>query len=145
MANSIGAKTFDINKYIFTFGSIVVSGLASGTFVDITFDAPFYVSSQGTDGEVCRVLRNKTMATITLTLMQSSATNDLLSAALEADRAGNIQEPLVIKDLNGTTVAIATQCWIEQKPKVTFGDETQNREWTIKAANLVEFVGGNFA
>jgi hypothetical protein len=142
---SNNSHTFDINKFVFTFGSVVVSGFAPGTFVDIAFDAPLYVETQGTDGEVCRVLRNKYMATITLSLMQSSKINDALTASMLADVAGNIQEPFTIKDMNGTTIGIATQCWISQLPKTAFADESVPREWIIKAAKLDLTVGGNFA
>ncbi len=137
--------TFDINKFIFVFGASIVSGFAAGTFVEVTYDAPLAVYTQGTDGEVLRVLRNKTMATIKLSLMQSSKTNDELNAILLADIAGNIQEPLSILDLTGRTVLVASQCSIEQYPTLTFGDEAQVREWMLKAAKLKTFVGGSIA
>jgi hypothetical protein len=143
MSNNL--HTFSINEFIFTFGTTIVSGFAEGTFVNITMDAPMWTAMQGTDGEVCRVLRNKTMATITLTLLQTSMTNDDLTALMQADVSGNIPEPLVIKDLNGTTVALAAQCWIEKYSNTGFGDTAQTREWTIKAANLELFVGGNYS
>ena len=77
--------------------------------------------------------------------MQSSKINDALTALMLADVAGNIQEPFIIKDMNGTTMGIATQCWISQLPKTDFADEAAPREWTIKAAKLDLYVGGNFA
>ena len=142
---SDNCKTFSIDKYIFTFGPIIVSGWAPGTFVSIKYDSPHYVETEGTDGEVCRVLRKKFKATITFSLMQSSKINELLSAALIADIGGaSIPLPFITKDLNGNTVGIATQCWIPQLPDTAFADESVPREWTIKAAKLDLLVGGNF-
>lgn len=135
--------TFDISKYKFILGPVEITGFVSGTFVEISYDDDFYKSNQGVDGEVCRVRNNKFMATVTVTLQQSSRANDLLSGILLSDLAGNVAQPLVIKDLSGTTVAIATEAWIPKPPETAFGEECQERKWTIKCAKLDLFVGGN--
>jgi hypothetical protein len=140
---SNNTHTFDINRFVFTFGTVVASGFAPGTFVTIDFVAPLFVETQGTDGEVCRVLRNKYMAKINLSLMQSSHVNDMLTAILAADVAGNIPVPLFITDNLGTYKGTATQCWISKQPKVEFGDETKTREWEITAASYIANVGGS--
>jgi hypothetical protein len=135
--------TFDINKFIVTLGPARISGFVPGTFIEIEYDDAFYKTQQGIDGEVCRIRNNKFMATITMTLQQSSRANDELSGILLSDLAGNLSLPLVIKDLSGSTVAVASEAWIEKFAPASFGEESQERKWTIKAAKLDAFIGGN--
>jgi hypothetical protein len=134
--------TFDVNKFIVVFGAFSIEGYAKDSMIDVAFKENRINSDQGVDGEVTRVITGKKLATITIKLMQSSLSNDMLSSIFNADTLGNIPLPLIIKDLKGTTVFSAVAAWIEKYSDCTFGSDAQIREWSI-AAPLDAWIGGN--
>lgn len=81
---------------------------------------------------------------VTVTLLQTSGTNDVLSTLYEADKISkNGTFPITIKDLRGTTMFGASTAWVVKKANVSFGKQVESREWTIEAADGAFFVGGN--
>lgn len=125
-------------------GSIRFAGYADGTFVTAERSEDGYSLKVGATGAQTRVRSLNLSGTVKITLQQSSLTNDLLSAAYAADQAFNtfITLPLIIKDLNGTTLIHATNAWIKKLPSVEFGKDLSNREWTFECAAIDTFVAG---
>ena len=95
-------------------------------------------SVQGNDGFVARaVRRHSPLRSYEFTLLQTSETNELLSAQAEIDRlTGQAVYPLVIKDLNGTTLYESPQAWIAERPEGEFSNEVTNRVWTFEGVTL---------
>ena len=62
------------------FGAIDISGLTNGVFISVERDTDAFTKVVGADGEGMRSKSNDKSATITITLMQSSSSNDALSA-----------------------------------------------------------------
>lgn len=121
-----------------------LSGYADGTFCEIEFDEQQWNKVVGADGLVSRSKTNSYSGTITVTLLQTSNGNDILSALWNKDRRSNTGVfSVLIKDSLGRTRASAEKGWIQQIPNQTFSKETESREWTIDCANLFVTVGGN--
>jgi len=124
-----------------------VSGLAKGTFIDISRDNDAYADEAGADGEILRGKSNDRRGTATIRLMQSSQTNQVWSALQILDENspnGDGIGPFFVKDNSGTTLCAAAEAWITKPPTVTFADTPgEVREWNIRLANLEIFVGGN--
>lgn len=121
-----------------------MSGYADGTFLEITADNQQFTKVTGADGYTTRVKSNNYGGVMTLTLAQSSPSNDALSIILNADRATNAGVvPILIKDMSGTTVMFSAAGWIQQFPDVTYGNEMNNRAWAIELADIDIFIGGN--
>jgi hypothetical protein len=81
---------------------------------------------------------------VTVTLLQTSASNDVLSGRLALDRLSKVaMGPIFVKDLRGTTIAQGAEAWIEKSADVSLSKEVQGRAWTIRVAHLQLFVGGN--
>lgn len=140
----MAVSTFDPKSVVVTIGGITISGYADGTFLEITADTPQFTKITGADGYVTRVKSNDYGAVLTLTLSQSSPSNDVLSALFNADRLSNAGVvPILIKDLSGTTVIFAATGWIQQFPDTAFGNEINDRAWVIDLANADLFIGGN--
>lgn len=140
------AKTYDPKQIIVTFGGIIAQGFADGTFLSVSFNEDQFALTVGADGEGARAKSNNNSARIELTLMQTSITNDLLSAVRRADaslpgRAGVL--PLQIRDVLGTTLYEAMDCWIVKSPDVEFSKEISERTWILETDYLFDFVGGN--
>jgi hypothetical protein len=98
----------------------------------------------GADGQVVRVASADKRGEITVTLMASSLSNDFLSAQAALDDLTGINtQPLLIKDLLGTTLISAQQAWIKKPADVEFGKEAGTREWVFECGELNILVGGS--
>lgn len=140
----MSVRTFDPKAVIVTIGGVPMSGFADGTFLEITADVPQFTKTTGADGYVTRVKSNDYGAVMTLTLSQSSPSNDVLSAIFNADRLTNAGVvPILIKDMSGTSVIFAATGWIQQFPDTSFGNEINDRAWIFDLANADLFIGGN--
>jgi hypothetical protein len=127
-------------------GPVLVEGYADGSFVSIEQNEDAFALQVGTDGEACRSRTNNNSGTVTLTLGQWSASNDLLSALHAGDRLspnGDGIVPLVVIDKSGRTLCAAEKAWIRKPPAVEFGREAGSREWVFETDNIVMGVGGN--
>lgn len=133
----MSVRTFDPKSVIVTIGGVPMSGYADGTFLEITADTQQWTKVIGADGFTTRVKSNDYGGVMTLTLSQSSPSNDVLSALLNVDKLSNSGVvPILIKDLSGTTVMFSASGWIQQFPDVTFGNEINNRAWILDLADM---------
>jgi Protein of unknown function (DUF3277) len=140
----MAVSTIDPKDVVISIGGVPVSGFTNGTFLEIVADQQQFTKVTGADGYVTRVKSNDYGATMTLTLAQSSPSNDVLSAIFNADRAinGGVV-PILIKDLSGTTVIFSATGWIQQFPDITYSNEFTERAWVFDLANVDFFLGGN--
>ncbi len=137
-------KTYSAGEVSIIFAGIPFEGFADGTFVTFGRDNPAANGLVGSDGEGARAMSNDRSGTITCTLMQTSATNDELSAlALADENSGDGVAPLMIKDNSGRTVCVAETAYIEKVADGEFARELTNREWVFKTDHLEMFIGGN--
>lgn len=142
----VKVRTYDPKKIIMTFGTIIITGYAEGTFVTIAGNGDKFEKSRGADGTVDRINKNNKDYAVTITIKQTSLTNDLLSAVLVADQELNTGVlPITVKDLNGTTLFLATQAWIAKDPDDEYSDSLGNREWRIDTGIATKFTGGNLS
>lgn len=143
----MGVKTYDASQVTIIFGAIpILNGFADGTFVTVEPAGPAWTTQVGTDGEVTRSKTNNRTAVVTLTLMQSAAANDLLSARwiLDDNTPGGLGVvAFFLKDNSGNTLVGAVESWIEQQPTAEFGREAGNRVWKIALGRAVTYHGGN--
>lgn len=137
-------RTFDTAGLIITYGGDQISGWVDGEYLTIAYDDEFFKFSNGADGEVGRVKNNKRMATATVKLLQTSASNDVLSGYLLEDLDNNAPQVFLAKDLNGNTIFDGSDTTIVKFADVSYGVDMAAREWTLKIGTLIGFVGGNF-
>lgn len=141
--NSGILKTFDPKKVVVTWGGIVMTDYANGTFVEITQEDN-YEPVEGADGSENRVNKNRNGADCTITLMQQSATNDLLSTAFLIDKNTNTGvKPFLIKDLHGTSLYFSQAAYIKKLADASEADSVSNRQWVFRLTQVVGYVGGN--
>ncbi len=121
-----------------------ISGYADGTFINIARNNPSYTSGTGSTGEGWRAKSNDKSGTCTITLLQTSRSNDALSALSALDEAsGDGVGPLLLKDNSGRSLYAAETCWIEKPADSEFAREQSDREWVIKTDKLNVFIGGH--
>jgi hypothetical protein len=137
-------KTYDPKLVIVTFAGNILTGFAEGTFVTVEREADAYTKVVGSDGEVARVRSRNASGSVTITLMQTSVSNDVLDALAVLDEEANAGSgPLFIEDLLGNTFIAATAAWIRKRSNIEYGAELGSREWVIDVADLKMVNGGS--
>jgi hypothetical protein len=139
MAESV----YDPKKVTIDFGGFQFSGYAKGSFIRVTRNEDGVKLDIGSDGEHVITRNQNRSGTIRLTLQQDSDGNDYLSAKaalFEADGGGI--EPLIVKDLHGTTLHHAEVAWVRKYAEWEGSNEATNREWMFETPDLTMFVGG---
>ncbi len=138
--------TYDPSQVLVTVGGAMISGFTDGSFVKVARDEDAYSKVVGADGQVSRAKNANTSGSVTITLKQTSASNDVLSALAAADEVGNAGlVPILIKDLLGATLASSPDAWIKKLPDMDLAKEVSDREWALDCGELWIIVGGNTA
>ena len=139
-------RTYSPDRVIVLVNGVPLRGFGEDTFVEITPDADLSTKQVGADGEVARSISTNKCCEVTVTLQQTSPSNDFLSTLIEVDAlSGGVLFPLTIQDLRGRTMFAVSQAWISKRPTLTFGREVTNREWSISTGGpSVWIAGGSF-
>lgn len=136
-------KTYDPAQVVVTFLGNILTGFGPDTFITAERESDAFTDEVGADGEVARARSKDKRGTVTLTLLQTSMSNDVLSAAAAADELGGLGAgPLLVKDLNGATLVAAESAWVQKVANVEFGAELGTREWMLRCADVSVLVGG---
>ena len=129
-------RNYDPNEVSLIVGGAIIA------FDSMTLerDEDAFTYSAGTSGESTRTKNANVLATLTITLPQSSRSNDSLSLLYQAGEA----VPVLIKDNLGTTIAGMPLATASKLPAINFEKESTTREWMIKGDMPdTAFVGGN--
>lgn len=127
-------------------GVPIDGGYGEGEVLKLERTQPTFTTKMGADGGITRSKTYNGHFKITLTLMQTSRANLLLSAIHELDRTasnGAGVAPTAIVDLGGGTNYKASKSWISEAPSPTFGREATHRDWTVETADMTGFELGN--
>lgn len=137
--------TYDPTQVAVIFGVPIV-GFADGTFVSVEQNEDSFTLKVGTDGDACRTKTSNRSCRITITLLASSLSNDVLSAQHNLDvlsPSGDGITPFLLKDNSGRTIIAAESSWIVKPAAVVFSREVEAREWVIETDNALHNIGGN--
>lgn len=134
-------KTYSPDRIKIIVGGTSITGYADGTFVTIEAMTDGVTSVAGADGEVARSMSLDPRHTITVTLLQTSRGNTVLSNLADADRisGGDRAVPISVTDLRGQTLFSGTG-WVVKKANAAYGKEVEGREWQLQAVG--EFTSG---
>lgn len=122
-----------------------MTGFVSGTFLSISKPNSTFSSRESADGVVARTQSNSKLYTVTLTLANTSDSNQLLSYMSRLDELTKIAKfPIAIKDMSGQSVLFSPEAWVDNTPDSNFSDSIEDRSWSITCANCVYNAGGNY-
>ncbi len=124
----------------------IITGYGEGTFISIEPVSERFVPVYGAKGEAYRAHNAVRAFDLTLTLSQTSHSNDVLSHLLELDRETlNGSFTLTFKDSSGTTIFTENSAYIGQEPSQSFsgGGSIETREWAIHLPSPSYRIGGN--
>ncbi len=139
--------TYDPSQVSVIVAGLPLSGFGPDTFVSIEQDEDSFELLVGADGEAARSKTNNRSATVTLSLLQNSASNDALSALHNLDiesPGGDAIGPMLIKDNSGRAIVSAAKVWVQKPPTVEYARGVSVREWTFRT-DRIEWIniGGN--
>lgn len=127
-------KTYDPKLVHCVFAGHFVDGYADGSFLAFSKAAPPFSTKVGVGGNVVRTRNHNRSGTLTITLMQTSESNDRLTQIHAQDLAapnGAGVGSLTVQDIPGTSLFTAAKAWIENDPDAGFDMEAGTREWVI--------------
>lgn len=137
------ALTYDLKSIILIVSGVPISGFGESDAMSWEAAEDSWEMVIGADGEATRSKINNTSGSLTITLSQTSRSNDILDVQRKLDEVINLGRfPVMVKDLNGTTLLVGADCWVKRRPNLTFGKRAQDREWIIDCGNWVANVGG---
>ncbi len=135
--------TYDPQKVILSFGGIVITGYAKGSFIKAKRNTDTFKTVVGAAGEESWDKSADRSGEVEVTLMATSQDNDAFSAMLAADElAGTGLAPLLGKDLNGTTLFHAAFARLAKPADIERAVDQGNAVWVLRTTNLEIFVGG---
>lgn len=124
----------------------IVTGYAEDTGVTIEPGAARYELYVGMSGDASRIHNANRSRTISLTLAQTSVSNDILWFLAERDSELRSDEgvfTVTVKDGSGRTVMTDDSGFIGEDPSVTFGSSMNTQEWSLILPDPASVVGGN--
>lgn len=123
----------------------IVTGYAEGTGITVEPNADRATPSVGMKGDVSINISADNSYMLTLTLQQTSHTNDVLDRLIRQVRQDPLSPffTLTLRDASGMT-EITTRCGvITQEGTLTYSDTIETREWMIFLPNPSGRIGGN--
>jgi hypothetical protein len=135
---------YDPKQVSLIIGGHIVTGFADDDFIEVERDEDAFTKKTGVDGITTRAKVNTRTGHLTVRLMQSSASNDILTGFALKDEASNGgQVPILCKDGLGRSVFSSESGWVKKFPKSTWKKDVNQWEWTIETGALDIFLGGN--
>lgn len=136
-------STYDPKQNVMIFAHLTLDGFSDGTMISAKHLNPQTSSKVGGKGDVVVIISSDGRGEVEANLMQSAPMNAQLSAFYALGRnTGKILFPLMIRNLNESTVLSATSAWIIGPADSDFGVESGERKWRFGCKNLKMFVGG---
>lgn len=140
----MSAKTYNPKKVSVIVGGQIISGFTDGNFIKAARNSDMWNMKVGVDGIGTRSKTNDKSGKITITLHQSSPSNDYLSTLAATDEASDTGAvPVLIRDANGSTLCTCLTGWVKKIADGDFEKEVANRVWIIETDELLLFNGGN--
>lgn len=130
-----GVYTFNPKSSQVVYGGKLLGGWAPDTFISIMRNADMYTLAVGSDSTGTRVKSSNYSGRITLTLQQTSPSNDDLNAIATADELSDAGA-LPFYFQNGNFIATAITAWIVKRPDSEFSTGVSSRVWVLETEYL---------
>ncbi len=119
-----------------------IGGFADGTSVKITRTSESYKKSTGMDGITSRIKNLDKSGEITLTLAQTSLSNDVLTVIENSSSDGDLCS-IIVEDSYGGSKYRSSEAWIKKSADAEYSKDITNREWTFECADLSMITNGS--
>lgn len=139
----VSVKTYKPSDVVVLVSGYQLTGIVS---LSAAWSAPPFTVVKGIRGKNARVRNFDSSLTITLQVLQTSITNDILSDIVTKDiSTGNGRLLVEIRDKSGTTVLTSTNGFVSNRANVEFSNDLSERQWVIEMldTSFGTVVGGN--
>ena len=125
------------------FNGAILTDFAPGSMVEVSRRADSFNLVIGANGNGIRIKINDKSAEVTVNLLQSSPSNDVLSAFMIADEASGVATgSLLIKNKN--TILAGANAFLLRPADVAFASDDQStRTWVFIVEKLGETISGD--
>ena len=107
------------------------------TEVSFQLDNPQFTTVRGIRGKNTRVRSKNSSGVLTISLLQTSPTNDFLTDVLSKDlQLGTGRLVIKIKDNSGSSLFFTDEAYIAGFPALSFSDVAGIRTWTINCLRV---------
>lgn len=139
-----GIRSYDAKMVQVIIGVVPIIGFAPESFVKIERNQPTFRMITGAYGEITRVMDTNLTGTMTLSLMQTSESNAVLTTLQYADELGKFGVlPILVIDLSGGSAGFSMTGWIQKPPELEFQKGLVSRKWTFDLATVDIINTGN--
>lgn len=137
-------RTYSPKKVQVIVANQIMTGFAEDSLVEVEKAENDFDKEIGADGEVARTQSADESGSVTISLMQTSASNDILNSLRDTDKAsGASPYPVMVKDGSGRTIINMNEAWIKKVPNSKFGKRSGDRVWILESGIVAHKVGGN--
>lgn len=139
------ATVYSADKWVFNFAGLQIkTGKGPDEFLKTEQQEDDFTYTAGIDGEGAFSENKNSYTKISLTLLQTSAGNDLLSAYHIASKlAGGLPAPLYVEDGGGNSKTISSAAMILKMPDEPVGKEVGVIVWEFGVHQPDRHVGGH--
>lgn len=120
---------------------LVVSGYTLSGIMDINlaWNTPPFSIRRGIRGRNTRVYNKDLSATLTISVQQTSVTNDVLFQILRLDRRGGLARlDLALSDNSGRSVVQTTEAYVARYPDLTYSSSFNPHQWVFDILSITD-------
>lgn len=165
----MAVSTYSPSDVSVIYGLKHITGFTDGSFISIKRETPLFSHSRAMDGTLALAMQKYSTYTVTLTLAQTSDSNQFLHSlqklmmksltkvdsrspfsglsslsGIKTTVSNVISKlPFIIRDGSGNSVFFANDVWLSEEPDVTYSAGMEARTWTIKCLNATNSIAGN--
>lgn len=134
----LGYGEFDPKHHVCLIAGILIEGYGEESAIDIEPNSDHRSHKTSVDGLVVSSKLHDETATLTITLLETSASHRALMALLKLDKAtpgGAGVGSFELRDLINGEVNYSEKCWIQRRPNKVVGKEAAEYEWKFTLGN----------
>lgn len=115
-----------------------IKGYSKDSLISVEPDKAYVTTKRAADGYISRQLNKTGLFKMTISLAQTSDSNDFLGIIMNTDRVlGDSIFPVLINDHSTGSVIFALNAWITKQPAIKFTSGIETREWELALAEPI--------
>jgi hypothetical protein len=133
------SRSYSSKAVVITFNGVLITGLGDATFLTVAKNTDGMELKVGADGESAVAISPDESGLATVTLLNSSPSNDFLSQCANQRTRGVFQA----KDLSGRMLINAPDAWVKKMADVTKSKSIESSAWAFESGDMKMNNAGN--
>lgn len=133
----MSVRNYSAGEVAIIIGDHIVGGYADGTFATLERTEDSFTTVTGADGKTSRAKSSNRSGLLTLNLLNTSPSNEVLSSyALQDEADGTGFFPVLVRDNSGGSRHSSATGWVRKPANAEYAKELTDRQWLIDLADL---------